>query len=473
MSKAIANKDQLLLRRESLVKPLLIATVVLLAASVLAGLQRENVFDKERAAASIADKEVWMNQGDRNPHSAAHFSRYAFRPAASLSLIDPGTNDFAGQAVWMEAHYQDPAVFRRAEDASELGRFTLLTPAFLLLVGGPLLIFLTMHGAIAGEREDGTMRQLLATGVGAGQFFQGKLRSGLGMTMRVYTPAFFVLALFSLFATPGGVTADGAIRAGAMYLTFAIYLAICVAIAIAVSAMYRTRQAAFLALAATWVVIAVMAPRLASDVATAVAPQPDARVVSNDLRAASDIWYADKDRQERIQQSVLDEYGAVDIDSLPINYGAYALQVSEELSNPEFDRVYGGLDSTYRLQESVVRLFSVLSPTIPAAGLSRAFAGTDREHQRDFTVAAELHRRDMIKMLNEDYMLNGQAGPVYTANAELWALFEDFAFEPRAIAAVAGRYLGDFVALLLWAAAALFVAQVLVGRAVRSEVPTA
>ena len=222
MSTAIANKDRLLLRRESLVKPLLIATAILLAASMLAGLQREQVFDKERTSATVADKEIWMNQGDRNPHSAAHFSRYAFRPAASLALIDPGTNDFAGQAVWMEAHYQDPAVFRRAEDASELGRFTLLTPAFLILVGGPLLIFLTMHGAIAGEREDGTMRQLLATGVGAGQFFRGKLRAGLSSAMWVYTPVFLVLAMVALLATPGGVTADGVFRAGAMYLTFAI-----------------------------------------------------------------------------------------------------------------------------------------------------------------------------------------------------------------------------------------------------------
>ena len=73
MSITIAEKDLLLLRRESLVKPLLIATGVLLAAALLAGLQREQVFDKERTAASMADKEIWMNQGDRNPHSAAHF----------------------------------------------------------------------------------------------------------------------------------------------------------------------------------------------------------------------------------------------------------------------------------------------------------------------------------------------------------------------------------------------------------------
>ena len=78
--KAIVTKDLMLLSRESLVRGLVAVTAVLVAVSIFTGLQREQVFDKERSAASVTDRAVWMNQGDRNPHSAAHFSRYAFRP---------------------------------------------------------------------------------------------------------------------------------------------------------------------------------------------------------------------------------------------------------------------------------------------------------------------------------------------------------------------------------------------------------
>ncbi len=134
MKSALLHKDTLVLRREFLLKALLIAVIALVLVSLLTGLQRERVFVNERAEAQRIDKEVWMGQGARNPHAAAHFSRYAFRPASQLALLDPGTSDFAGLAIWMEAHYQDPAVFRRAEDSGELSRYVMLSPAFLLLM---------------------------------------------------------------------------------------------------------------------------------------------------------------------------------------------------------------------------------------------------------------------------------------------------------------------------------------------------
>ena len=471
MSAALVRKDSLNLRRESLLTILLVVLVGLIAVSLATGLQRERVFAKERSEAEQTDKDVWMGQGDRNPHSAAHFSRYAFRPASPLALLDPGTNDFAGIAVWMEAHYQDPAVFRRAEDGGELSRDALLSPAFLLLTAAPLLVFLMLHASVAGEREDGTLRQLLATGVSSGQFFSGKLRAGFQVTMLVYTPLFAVLAAFSLLTTPAEANGDTVARLLAMYLVYVLYLTACIAVAIGVSAMFGTRQAAFLALAGIWALMAILMPRLASDFGTTVYPQPEARIVSENLSAAAGAWYADEGRQERIQRAVLEQYGVSELDDLPINWGAYRLQASEELSNPEFDRVYDDLSRRYRAQESVVRWFSILSPVIPAANLSRGVAGTDREHQREFTVAAELHRRDMIKLLNEDYMLNaGQAGAAYTADAGLWSRFEDFTYEPPSLSSVAGRYIPDGVLLLLWVGIAMSAANWSVRRAIQGEV---
>ncbi len=474
MSSAIVKKDLLVLRRESLMKALLAVILLLLAASLAAGMQREQVFDKEKAAAELTDKAVWMNQGDRNPHSAAHFSRYAFRPASPLALIDPGTSDFAGLAVWMEAHYQDPAVFRRAEDGGELSRYTQLTPAFLLLTAAPLLVFLMMSASIAGEREDGTLRQLLAAGVSGKQFFRGKLGAGLRLTMTVFTLAFLILSAFALLTTPAAVEADAIVRLIGLFVVFSVYLAICVAVALGVSALFRTRQAAFLALAGVWVLAAVLLPRLAADVGTSIHPQPDAREVSSQLRAASYTFYEDKERQERIEQDLLREHGVATVEELPVNYAAFRLQISEELSIPEFERVYSGLEDRYSAQDNTARWFSLLTPAITAAKLSRGIAGTDRAHQHAFTTAAELHRRDMIKLLNEDYMFNaGNDDVPYTADATLWAQFEDFEHQPPTLGAAFGAYVKDVLLLLAWLAAALVFARSVVVRAVRHEVRSA
>ena len=470
MNSALARKDLVVLSRDKLLLVLALVTTVLVFASVVTGIQRESVFDKEKSAALETDRSVWMNQGDRNPHSAAHFSRYAFRPASPLALLDPGTSDFAGLAIWMEAHFQDPAVFRRAEDGGELSRYVQLTPAFLVLTIAPLLVFLMLADSIAGEREDRTLRQLLASGVDTRQFFLGKLSAGLRLTLGAFTAVFLPVAIVSILATPAHFSADTLLRVALLYLLFASYLVAFVAMAIGVSAVFCSRQSAFIALAGVWTLMLIVVPRLGPDAATAFFPQPDSRDAAVQLRAASDTYYKDMDRRERIEKEVLERYNVSTIEELPIDYGGYVLQVSEDLSEPLFDQFYAGLDDRYGAQESVLRSLSLFTPSIAAASLSRGIAGTDRIHQREFAQAAEAHRREMVQLLNEDYMFNaGDAGYAYTADAELWARFEDLDHDTPALASVGQAYVVDAILMLLWVSAALAFAYWSVRRAVVGE----
>lgn len=474
MSHAIVAKELMLLRREPLVRSLFIVMIVLVLGSLLTGLQREQVFDKEKAAALETDRSVWMNQGDRNPHSAAHFSRYAFRPASPLALLDPGTTDFAGLAIWMEAHYQDPAEFRRAEDGGELSRYAQLNPAFLVLMAAPLVVFLMLFGSVAGEREDGTLRQLLASGVDARSFFLGKLGAGLRVTLLAFSAVFIPVALLSVVITPADTGGDALLRLVALYVSYAAYLVICVVIAIGLSSFFRTRQAAFLALTCVWALMTILVPRFAADLGTTLTPQPDAREAAERLSTASSTYYTDTELRTQIEQEVLERYNVSSIDELPINYGAYTLQVSEELSEPEFDRFYAELDTRYAEQEAVLRWFSLLTPAVAVANLSRGIAGTDRVHQRAFAQAAEAHRREMIKLLNEDYMYNaGDSGSAYTAGAELWAEFEDLDYRMPVLQRVASSYAFDALLLVFWLVLATALSYWFVGRAVRGEVTTA
>ncbi|MDJ0940511.1 MAG: DUF3526 domain-containing protein [Woeseiaceae bacterium] len=470
MSEAIIRKDLTVLGRDSLLRALLAVTIVLVVVSVFTGLQRERVFVKEKTAALETDRSVWMNQGDRNPHSAAHFSRYAFRPASPIALLDPGTGDFAGLAIWMEAHYQDPAAFRRAEDGGELSRYVQLTPAFLVLTVAPLLVFVMLFGSIAGEREDRTLRQLLASGVDAGRFFRGKLFAGLRLTLGGFTAVFLPVAVLAALLTPADLTGDAIVRLFVMYLLFAAYLVVFVALAIGVSAIFRTRQSAFLALTAVWTMMAIVVPRFGSDIATSVHPQPDARDATVQLRAASDVYYRDTEMREQIEKDVLAEYGVATIEELPIDYGAYVLQFSEEMSEPLFDEFYNGLDARYAKQEAVVRTLSLFTPSIAAANLSRGVAGTDRIHQREFSKAAEAHRREMVQLLNEDYMYNADgAGYAYTAGTDLWAQFEDLDHQVPALGSIGRAYAIDALFMLVWLVAAIGFAYWSVRRAVTGE----
>ena len=470
MIREIASKDLLESRRESLVIVLTAVCVALLIAGTFAGMQRDAEFARERAAAELADRSVWLNQGERNPHSAAHFSRYAFRTSSPLALLDPGIGDFAGIALWMEAHFQNPAEFRRAEDSGELARSVQLSPATLFLVALPLLVFVAMYATIAGEREDGTLRQLIASGTGGRAFFLGKLLGGLRLILPVFLLLYVAITAMALATTSAPINADTIARSASMLALFAVYLVCCAGIALGVSALFRTRQAALLALICAWALMTVLAPRLGTDLARTLYPPPDAEVVWSQLEAASDIYDADHEGQEAIRQSALDEYGVAAVEDLPIAYNAYVLQKSEELSFPEFERVYGSIAQHHAQQNDVARALTLFSPLIPATDLSRGFAGTDLAHQNHFVNAAEAHRREMVKMLNDDYMYNsGTAGSSYTVGREVWERFRDFSYQPLALAQAWRLYLKDAMLLLAWLAGTLGAAYLLVQRAFRAE----
>ena len=356
----------------------------------------------------------------------------------------------------MEAHFQNPAEFRRAEDSGELARSMQLSPATLFLVALPLLVFVAMYASIAGEREDGTLRQLIASGIGGRAFFLGKLIGGLRLVLPVFLVLFVAIAAMALATASAPIGPDAIVRAASMLALYTLYLVACAAIALGVSALFRTRQAALLALICAWALMTVLAPRLAADLGRSLYPPPDARAVSAQLRTASETYYADPESQEAIRQSVLDEYGVSAVEDLPIAYGAYVLQKSEELSFPEFERVFGLIAQRHAEQNDVARALTLLTPLVPAINLSRGFAGTDLAHQNHFVAAAEAHRREMIRMLNEDYMFNsGRSGFAYTVGREVWERFRDFSYRPLSLAQAWRVYLKDVILLLAWVAAAL------------------
>lgn len=143
--------------------PVCLAIVLVLAitAGVLES-QRVSVTEDHRVAAEHADRATFEAQCARNPHSVAHFSRFAFRPWTPAVSLDPGTTRYAGSAVWMEAHRQDPANVRVAEDEVDLGRFADLSITWLVQVLFPLLAVVLGYDAIGRDRDDGTLSLALA-----------------------------------------------------------------------------------------------------------------------------------------------------------------------------------------------------------------------------------------------------------------------------------------------------------------------
>ena len=101
MLSTIAHKELKIYLRSGVFLAVAAALIGLIVMAVILSVQRVTAFEHERASAVAADRTIWDEQGVKNPHGAAHFARYAFRPTPTLAAFDPGIADYAGMALWM------------------------------------------------------------------------------------------------------------------------------------------------------------------------------------------------------------------------------------------------------------------------------------------------------------------------------------------------------------------------------------
>ncbi|RYG67721.1 hypothetical protein EON80_13020, partial [bacterium] len=184
MIKTIARKEFIETLRDGRFRTALIITLSLLMVSLLLGWKGWSEVQAQRETAQKVTRAQWLNQGKKNPHGAAHYGVYAFRPTPLLSFVEPGIHPYTGVAVWLEAHKQNDFQGRPARDATSVGRFGTLSASFVMQVLIPLLIVLLAFGTFAAERESGTMRQVLSLGVSKTTWALGKML-GLALALAV------------------------------------------------------------------------------------------------------------------------------------------------------------------------------------------------------------------------------------------------------------------------------------------------
>jgi ABC-2 type transport system permease protein len=450
---AIARKDALEFLRDR--RLLVAAVLVALLALAAIGLAAQTVvaYERDRTAAETLDRTTWLNQGPRNPHGAAHFSSWAFRPLSPLSLLEPGVTPYAGSAIWMEAHAQDPAAARAAEDragALDLGNFSL---AWLLQTLAPLLIALFAVGLVARERERDTLKLMLASGARPEQLARAKAAALVQLSAVVVVPLLTVGAAAVLLA-PQPLSGDQWIQLALWLAAHLIFLGLVAVLATAIALRIRRVDRAMLAIVGLWLVAIPLSPRLAGVAADAFAPLPSARAFWAEVTA--ELRGSGHERDKALEAATLKKYGVSRLEDLPVSYEGIQLDASERHGDEVFDRLYGKLHAQEDRQRWIMRAASVVSPLVAIQNLSAGLAGTDTAHQRNFAAQAEAHRRKTVAQLNADMIQNaGKAGFDYEADPSLWEKVPSFAYRPPSWTSLAGAWLPDAAILGAWLIAAL------------------
>ncbi|MCY2959311.1 MAG: DUF3526 domain-containing protein [Planctomycetota bacterium] len=433
--------------------------LVLLLVSGLLARQQVARAQGERDAATALERKNWLEQGDKNSHSAGHYGVNVFKPTSPLAVFDRGIEPFVGTSVFLEAHRQNQAAFLPAQDATAMRRFGELSAAVALQMLVPLLIVLLAFGALAGERESGTLRQILSLGVRPRQLVLGKAL-GLGATVAVLLlPAAGVMAF--LLARAAGPEATGLwARAGGLALSYSAYLAIFVALSVAVSASTRTSRTALTILLSIWALNCIVAPRLASDVIHQSLPTPKLAEFEAEMQKGVMEGLDGHDpRNKRLadfQRDTLAKHGKTRVEDLPFNFQGLVMLESERIAGEVFDFHFGKLWDRIQAQDRAVALAGVGAPMLALRSASMAFAGTDFAHHRHFAVSAEQHRREFVRVLNEDLMNNARPGDHrYAAGRALWEQLPVFRLEPLPVHDAWGAARAGVLVLAGWLLAAL------------------
>jgi ABC-2 type transport system permease protein len=455
MIATIARKEFVEMLRDGRFRWAAAIVLALLAAALLAGAYYQSDLVAHQRAAQLAEQGRWYAQEPKNPHAAAHYGLYAFKPRLAPAFLDPGVEPYTGVAVWLEAHKQNEMLYRPGEDATLAQRFGELTVALVLQVVLPLVIVLLTFGAFAGEREHGTLRQLLSLGIKPRDLVLGKILGIGGALGLMLVPAVLIAAPTIALIGPD----EGTARFFLLALIYLLYLGIFAMISLAVSARAPSTRFGLIVLVGFWGVNCLIAPRALSDAAAAMFPLPEAVSFKTRLQEAlADPNGAPVMLKQRTAD-LLKRYGVSRTDQLPVNLAGLSLQVGEDHGYEVFDRFFGELFAPMEAQNRMLEGFSSLFPMLGAQSLSMALAGTDLVQHRDFIRAAEAHRRAEIKIINDDIMAHPvKVGEVHNGDNELWAKVPPFSYDPPGIVWALKRHAIALACLIGWFSAAAWLA---------------
>ena len=422
----IAKKEIQETVRSGQFKWMIAVVVVLCTVAIFIGQKNWETKNLEREQATQNARTLWLAQGATNPHSAAHYGTFAFKPQFPLSLIDPGVEKYTGVSVFLEAHSRNEADMVAAADQTGLSRFGDLTPDFILLFIVPLLIIVLGHRSVTREKEGGMLRIIKAQGVSNWQLVSGKWLGNF-FPIAILTTALFLLSALFIENIEWSFLI-------AMWLVYLIYFAIMNSLTLIVSTISRSSGLAMVSLLAIWIVSCLAIPKIASSYTNDVYPYPtrvefEASVAEDKSKGLDghDPW---SEASKKLEEETLKEYNVEKLEDLPFNFDAFRMQKGEEHEAAIYFKHNERLKEIHESQTGIYRKLAVFSPFLPTRFMSMALANTDYSTHWNFSDMAEKHRVEMQRVLNTNFAENSKLGEWdYQADASLLAEIPDFEYE--------------------------------------------
>lgn len=446
--------------------------LVLMSLALVVGWNSYRENSALRLAAEESQREQFLNRQVANAHVAAHGGMTVFRPYNNLSIIDEGLDSYVGTSIFLEAHRSNDFQNRPAERMAAVNRFGELTVALVLQIFVPLLIILLTFAVFAGEREQGTLRQIMSLGVKSRDFALGKALGVSVPLLLVLLPAALLGAVALGLSDAGGTLGASFPRMALMTLAYFVYFALFVGLGLCVSALAANTQRALIILLGFWLVSCLIFPRLAADLGErfySTAP-PEEKTFADASEQAHSITADYLAKTKQLEEELLQKYNVKTEAELPVSASAIMLYRSEEESTNGQREKVAELFGQYEKQNRLFQTLGTLAPTLAMQSISMGLAGSDTAHFRHFAEQAEDYRYRMAQKLNEDLInhpfTDFQANKIAYRERErlVYESIPPFAYDVPDWRWSAGNLAVSFAVLGLWLIGILIATPLIVAR---------
>jgi ABC-2 type transport system permease protein len=442
---------------------LLLSTIaVLLGYAAYHGMRTYQVQTGTRLHYQREVREHWENMPDKHPHRMAHYGYIAFRAKHPLSFFDFGVESYTGNAVFLEAHRQNTVNFSEASLSTGLLRFGEISPAMVLQLLVPLVLFFLGFGAVASDRENGTLKILLSQGASWSEIIAGKALGLWGVALTVLLPVVALLVAGGGRLEAAGFSADNLARTGWIGGAYALYLALVSLVAVVVSAVSKTARLALVSLIGIWLFFGILLPRTSQALGNYLYPAPSKiefeTAIEREILRTGDSHDPNDPYYQALKDSVLRAHGVTSVEQLPFNYSGFQMKEGERISATIYNRHLLSLLATYQRQNHLSRLAAFVNPFAALRQFSMAMSGTDFHAYVQFQQQAEDYRYRLAQHMNElqikliSNKKPGDGDKPYAISRAYWKAFPDFTYAQRRPGEVLGSESLSLAALLLWAA---------------------
>ncbi|GAB3221303.1 DUF3526 domain-containing protein [Spirosoma arcticum] len=428
----------------------------LLLTACFVGFSRYQSLKAQREAATRDVRQQWLGQGPRNPHSAAHYGTYAFRPQSDLSFVEFGVDSFVGTTVYLEGHRQNEARYSTAQSAGTLIRFGELTAALVLQLLLPLLIIFLCFNSFTKELESNTLGLLLSQGASMRQLALGKAWGYGQVIALIALPAVLLTGGLLGLGSDAQLTTDTLLRAACLLLFFGLYYAGFLLVSVWVSARSRSSATALTVLLGFWLVTFILIPKATANLGATLYEAPTrfafTKALHDDEKQGIDGHNPEDERVKALETKVLAQYGVDSLSQLPISFEGLSLQEGEKYTSMVYNRHFGALQTVFQRQNRVTDFAGLVSPYLAVRNLSMGLAGSDYRQAVAFQQQAEAYRFRMVEYLNNYLRYHAKPGDrKYKVAADFWQQIPDFHYQSATVGSVLGHYAPAIAALLLWA----------------------